>query len=301
MLSKKGQQYAWIFSLIIGAVILFLAIFASQKFIGTSTTKTQIDLVREFDILLDPFASVGSIATMSLSKEIEMPIDAEIKFTCDASRNYNTIDLRIKRGKGWSEWLESGFKIRDKYIFSEFLDGRKLWVFSKPFEMPWRVDDLIYIIDKTYCFEGAPENIQREIRALNSDRVGLNGEGCAGGSIEVCFGSRNCEINVDYRLGIIQKESKTLVFSGDALMYAAIFSDLDLYECNFNRLIQRINTQIDINLHKALVLGQSGCNTNALKSDLSAMKSAFEGRLVGNFANVANEVKLSNPKECPVF
>lgn len=300
-INKKAQQYSWIFSLIIGAIIIFLALFSAGKYTETSGLKEQAELVREFDILLNPFASIGSIATMTLSKSIKMPDDVQMRFTCNANFNYDEINLRTKRRGDWDDWLENGFKVRDKYIFSEDLEGREFWLFAKPFEMPWRVDDLIYITDNSYCFEDAPENIKREIQALKADVISLKEDGCIPGSIEVCFGIRSCEINVNYQLETVKKDGKTLLFSDDALMYGAIFSNAELYECNFNRLIQRIKTQIDINLEKAKIMEGKGCNTGGLQSSLMSMAGAFEGKLIGNFKSIAEEVDKRNPKECAVF
>lgn len=299
--NKKAQQYAWIFSIIIGAIIIFLALFSAGRYTEISTIKEQSSLVREFDLLLNPFASIGSIATMTLSKSIKMPEDVQMMFICNADLNFNEVNLRTKSRGDWDDWLEKGFRVRDKYIFSEDLEGREFWLFAKPFEMPWRVDDLIYITDKSYCFEDAPDSIQREVQALKTEVISLKEDGCIPGSIEVCFGSRNCEINVNYQLETVKKDGKTLLFSDDALMYAAIFSDSELYNCNFNRLIKRIRTQVDINLEKAKILEGKGCNTRSLQSSLASMAGAFEGRLIGNFKSIAEEVDKRNPKECAVF
>ncbi len=303
MKNKKGlAAYAWMFSVIIGALIIFLALFTAQKYIETGDVGTQSELVREFDILLNPFASVGAITTMTLSKEISMPSEVQMKFSCGVEENYNELNLRTRKGRdGWSDWLPQGFKMRDKYIFADDLEGENFWIFAKPLEMPWRVDDLIFIVDKKYCFEDPPENIRREVDALQSSVVFTKEEFCPSGSVEVCFGIRDCEVNVNHPLGIVKKDGKSIVFADDSLMYAAIFSDPETYECNFNRLINRLKTQIDINMQKAVIMKSKGCATSGLQLSLESMKSAFDGRLVGSFKGVANEVDRRNPKECAVF
>ena len=126
-------------------------------------------------------------------------------------------------------------------------------------------------------------------------------EACAKESIEVCFGTRGCAINVNYALGFVKKDGKILPFADDATMYGAIISDPSVYSCNFDRLITRLRTQININLQKAATLEQRGCLTKALQTSLAVMKSAFAGKLTGNYKNAAEKVDEDNPKDCPVF
>ena len=84
-------------------------------------------------------------------------------------------------------------------------------------------------------------------------------------------------------------------------MYSAIFGTPEQYLCNFDRLIDRVNSQIDLNLDKAKIMESKGCNTAGVQSSLLSMKGAFAGRLIGNFASIAEEVDSRNPKECPIF
>ncbi|MBU2522817.1 MAG: hypothetical protein KKE23_00820 [Nanoarchaeota archaeon] len=170
MLKKAQTQYAWIFSLIIGALIIFLAIYFATKYVGTSSLQTNAEIAREFDILLNPFASIGAITTMSLSKEVVMPVDLLVNFTCDLKGDYENIALKTDDKR--SEWFN--YKISNKYIFSENLDGRNYWIFSKSLYLPWRVDDMIYIVSGEYCFVDAPDSIKREIRDMGNDKISLN-------------------------------------------------------------------------------------------------------------------------------
>ncbi|MFC1685966.1 hypothetical protein ACFLZZ_03010 [Nanoarchaeota archaeon] len=318
MMKKRGAvSYVWIFSLIIGALILFLAIFSAQKFTETSSLQEQRTLVRQFDILLDPFASVGSIATMTLSKSVSMATDVQINFRCSKEENYNEVNLRTKTRGEWNKWPIPGFKIRDKYVFSESLEGKDFWVFAKQFEMPWRVDDLIYIADQSYCFnfdiENAPQNmkpeleaIKREVEALQSDVIAVEGS-CIPGSKDVCIktshGRRDCSINVFYDLGLVKKDGESIPFIDNSLMYGIILSDPEFYDCNLNRLLRRARTQTEINLDKAKVMEQKGCNTRGLQSSLEKMKTELnrERIIIGELKRISEEVEKNNPKECAVF
>lgn len=297
-MNRKAQsEYAWIFSLIIGAVIIFLAIYSSGRYIKTAEYKTSAEMARELDILLNPFASMGSIATMTLSKSVKMPSEVRIEFSCSADEDLEKMSLKAKVGKAFSEAAE--YKIKNKYIFSEKLEGKELWIFGKPMEMPWRVDDLIYMLSDEYCFtDSVPESIRREISDLKSSKVLL---ACTNNSRKVCFGSRSCSINVDYKNGIVRKGNEELEFSGDALMYAAVFSDNSVYKCNLERIMKRLDVQADINLQKAVILQDKGCDTRSLQQTISSLKLTISRNLVNYMGIVASEIKQKNPAECPVF
>ena len=68
-----------------------------------------------------------------------------------------------------------------------------------------------------------------------------------------------------------KKNNSRVVFEGDALMYAAIFSDAETYECNLKRLMNRLGRLAKVYEDKAdIVAGK--CDTN-LKPDLNVLMS----------------------------
>ncbi len=297
MESKRGQtEYAWIFSLIIGAVIIFLAIYSSSKYIQTSTLQSDIVIARQFDILLNPFASIGSITTMTLSKQVTMPTEMIINFTCNSDGGYEQMLLKTKTQKSFSEGV--GYKISNKYIFAENLRGKNYWIFAKPLDIPWRVDDMIYIVSDSYCFVDPPESVRSEISDLGNEKVSLK---CGAGSRKVCFGISRCDINVDYVHGIIRKNGERLQFYGDSLMYAAVFSDNALYKCTLDRIMSRLSMQSDINLKEAEKLGGEGCDTRKIQSDLISLKAAADKGAIADIGGLSNAVKSDNPSQCPIF
>ena len=301
--NKGGQvQYAWLFSLIIGAAIIFLAVFAASKFSKTGGVQSQAELVRQFDILLNPFVGVGSETSISLSKVVEMPNEVQISFTCNSGEGFNEVNIRERKGKGYGDWLDNGYRIRDKYIFSENLSGKNFYVFSKPFEVPWKVDDLIYITSRTYCFDSPPEEVEREVKSLRTNAaVVKDSRGCPDGSITVCFEKSGCDVNVKYDSGVLSKKGKSVLFSNNAMMYAGIFSDAETYKCGFERLNSRLKVQAKINLGQALLLESKGCDTDGLQISLNTMLKALGSGSINGIKNIAGEVEDRNPKECPVF
>jgi len=72
MQSKKGFleiSFGWLFAIIVGAVILFLAIFASVKLIRVGQYETSVGTQEEIEILLNPLETgfeSGRISSFSL-------------------------------------------------------------------------------------------------------------------------------------------------------------------------------------------------------------------------------------------
>ena len=163
LVSDKGFiQFAWIFALIVGAVILFLAFY----FVGTQLLQGRYERstieARSLDILLEPFSYFGSLGATTFNT-IQLRDNTQIEFSCSTEPDLgdNTITITQKK---------SGLpkEVYDKYIFSQKLVGvgksKTLRVMSKPFEMPWRVADLIYLwsAEQEYCFvkTNAPTKIK---------------------------------------------------------------------------------------------------------------------------------------------
>jgi hypothetical protein len=304
---KKGQsEFVWIFSLIIGAMILFLAIFSASKLFKTGTYLTETEIVRNFDIILNPFSSMGSIASLTLSKEIELPYEAEMNITC--SGDAEKISLRtIEKGKK-GDWT-SPYTIKNKYIFSEkILQGKKFDTFSKPFKLPWRVDDMIYITSNNYCFLNTPTDIYKELMSVNASRIkpASNAQQC-GTAIRVCFDdfaycTRAHDINVSTSSKTVKKAGLVLFFLDDASMYAAILSDYDIYSCNMKRLMNRTANQAGIILSEAnLISACTNANFRTSLGDLISEARNFASSGIGwSIINTAARVKGYDEYLCPL-
>jgi hypothetical protein len=284
MLRKKGFiEFGWIFALIVGAIILFLAFY----FIGTKLMeqKTATGLITEntLDILLNPFSYFGGLGA-SATKEISLQKKEIINISCeyDGGFGYDTIkESSVVKPK----------PVYDKYIFSENLEGKNFQVISKPLTMPWRIADLIYVVpkNKEYCFVNLQE-IEDEFGSQGSQNTGMNisnfkfvsskGE-CSTGSIIVCSGSgcdsNNINIVSD---GYVLKQGQKFYFSGKALMYAAIFSSYENYNCNLKRLAKRAQFEAEIYRNKVFSLNLRDCN---VMFSLDQINPATEQILQNNF------------------
>jgi hypothetical protein len=310
-MKTKGQtEFVWIFSLIIGAMILFLAIYASSKVLKTGTYQTEAEIVRSFDIILNPFSAIGSIASLTLSKEINMPYETEMNFTC--SGNSEKISLRQVEKNNKGEWT-TPYTIKNKYIFSEqIIRGKKFSAFSKPFKLPWRIDDMIYLISKNYCFINPPTKIENELNSINATQVKVavsSGQCGPGTNVRVCFAPNfdecsSSDARVSYYSNYLEKNGIKSFFLDDASLYASIFSDKQTYDCNMKRLLNRLSIQTSIIMEQANIL--KGCVYDSLRSDLESFKTDIDSivsidNTATNLITDSNKIKnLDNPN-CPII
>ena len=270
MKDKKGVefQFAWIFGLIVGMTILVLAIYAVTKIIQTEEIAIDAGTAKEIGVLLNPLETgFESAQTTSLV----LPKETRIFNGCNNEGYFGRQTIRVSQ-KSFNKWTDTNIDVgfSNKYIFSEnYTEGKKFLIFSKPFEFPFKISDLIYMtsLEKKYCFSEAPDEIKEELDNLGQNNIYT--ENCPENSIRVCF-SGNCEIKVNYAQKYVEKDSETMQFSDDSLMYAAIFSSPKIYECQIERLMMRA-TQISILYsEKADAIAGRGCNSD-LKNELGTL------------------------------
>ena len=282
MQSKKGFleiSFGWLFAIIVGAVILFLAIFASVKLIRVGQYETSVGTQEEIEILLNPLETgfeSGRISSFSLTRE------TRIHNTCDERGTFGSqkISLSQKSFGGWSEETR-GTSFQNKYIFSgNISEGKEFILFSRPFEFPFKVSDLIYLIPKkdVYCFVGAEKNVEDEIAQFGNDNLILvdDVEDCGEGHIKVCFSEDGCDISVDGNNRFVEKNETRMYFDDDSLMYGAIFSDPVVYECQLDRLMARTEKLSQIYLSKISLISSTGCESD-LDSDLVYLREFANG------------------------
>lgn len=305
MLNKKGDlniSFGWLFAIIVGAVILFLAIFGATKIIKTGQQEGQAVGAKELGILLNPLETGFESA---ISTPLSLKVETRIFNSCSTSGNFGKQGIQISE-LSFNKWplpgVESNFE--NKYIFSNNpTEGKKFYIFSKPFEFPFKVSDLIYLTSENekYCFDNAPEDIEEEISQLNQANLASD---CTNkqGYTKVCFGTGNCDINVNYNVGTIKKNGETLYFEEDALMYAVIFSEPEIYKCQVERLMKRTKTLAEIYLDKSLIVSQKNCESN-LGGDLDLLinnlENAEDYEAINAAADLVGKIKeKNNYNEC---
>ncbi|MBU0894366.1 MAG: hypothetical protein KKF48_04770 [Nanoarchaeota archaeon] len=299
-------SFSWLFAFIVGGFILFLAIYAAVKMINTSETEIDARIGKEIGILLNPLEiSFESEKTTSLTT----PVTTRIINKCYPSGIFGEQVIQIQQ-KSFNKWTNTNIDIgfSNKYIFSERqTEGKKFYVFLKPFEFPFKVADLIFLssADKNYCFVDAPEQIKNKLTDLSQKNIFNEDDlkNCPESSIKVCFGTGNCNIKINQNANYVEKQNKRLYFETDALMYAAIFAEPEIYECQVKRLMQRTSELAILYKDKATFIARTGCNSNLDLVSLSTLASGLEqsSQLTSLFQIVNKIGENNNDADCKLW
>jgi len=329
--SKKAFDlpFSWLFAIIAGGFILFIAIYAAVNFINISTHTEQSQSAQQLLNYLNP---VVNGITSAYSTKIEFKRNTRIYFNCSASSYsspfFGKQSLAFSEEAGFlKKWPEPGEAVSryNKYIFSDNIEeGKTFYLFSKPFYAGFRVDDLIFINSKKYCFISAPPGIEKEVMDLNLRNINTTSNidsGCEKNSIKVCFGSTfsGCNISVygncnsgckedleGFDTGYVTKKGKQLSYFG-SLIYAAIFSSPEIYECNIKRLSNKISELSQIYSEKINLLNLQNCNSiigpnlEDINNVLLSSKSSAD--FIGIYSSIAsmNEKNCEVSDECKVY
>ena len=275
IVQSKGleMQFAWLFAMIVGAVILIFAVVSVLKITETQNAAIDAATAKEIGVLLNPL-EIGFESAKTTT--LVLPKETRIYNNCTTNPGFGKQTIRLSQ-KNFNQWSETDVDVgfENKYIFSESaIEGRKFLIFSKPFEFPYKVSDLIFLTssDKKYCFLNPPDDISAELTNLGQENIIL--DSCPENSIRVCF-SGNCDISVNPSSKSVEKNSTKVFFEGNALMYAAIFSSPELYECQFKRLMKRDSQLALLYSDKAEIVSANGCSTN-LGGDLSVLSGTLD-------------------------
>jgi hypothetical protein len=216
----------------------------------------------------------------------------------------NDIAVQTQSGIG-DKWQKEGTRIPiyNKYIFSSREEGETYYVFSKPFNFPYKISDLIFLTSQKYCFVSPPSEVEDEISALRMENIEIaSRENCSSEAVRVCFESAiGCNITVyggcsydcanKYDEGTIEKNGQTLYYAG-SLMYAAIFSDNSVYECNIRRLAYRAGTIAEVLYQKIELMSLRDCNSD-LAGELGFLYSLKNSSTSKSFSS--KDISLMSP------
>ncbi|MFH1823095.1 MAG: hypothetical protein ABH817_00035 [archaeon] len=275
---KAAIQFAWIFAVIIGALVLFLAFY----FIGTNVERSgeteQTVLTQGFDTILNPFSYVGAMGA-AMARIIELPKPQDINFTCEKDSSFGSMTMVLsKETKGLPK------TINDKYIFSRNLENTKqVLAISMPLKLPWRVADIIVFVPmkNKYCIKNSGSDLKKLLTDLteNIDSGRFVFDNCD---------PENVKITLDRTLP-------------DELQLASAFSDPDIYECNVIRLKKRLGKQVDIYNGKIRSLIAAGCNMN-IDLNLLEIEAGKANKDVETLVNLADSIaRLNKIGSCSLF
>ncbi len=304
-MNKKAYlqiSFGWLFAIIVGIFILFLAILGVSKVIKLGEIEQSAKTGKEIGILTNPLETGFESAKVT---SFGFSAETRIYNKCDNSGIFGKQGIQVSQ-KSFNKWTKTyeGISFENKYIFSErYAEGKVFYLFSKPFEFPFKVADLIYLIPSSeeYCFYNAPEEVEEEISGLKQEN--LKTEDCSADSIKICFDRTGCDIDVNYNEKSVEKNRKLVYFEGDALMYAAIFSDAGIYECQLRRLMQRTEQLCKLYQDKENFVN---CGSNlyveliALAESAGKLKNSKELYLAGNIAEELQEKNDAN-QECKLW
>lgn len=298
MKGKRGLEFsfAWIFAFIAGAVILFLAIYFASKLINVGSYEVDTKTAKQLSILFDPLET-GLASTKTTKAEISK--DTRIYLGCEDKGDFGNLEISSS-SRYFGKWSSPSLNISiNKYVFSdEVLEGKEFYYISKPFEFPFKVSEIIMMYNKKYCF------IDTDFEIENIEK-----ENCSSDSIKVCFDSNSGECNIsvfglcsgyncesEYDYGYVEKNGEELYYAGN-LMYGAIFSSPNLYECNVKRLMKRLSHISNLYMEEAIFLEGREINTN-LEGDLSILASLAskleKSEELISLKEVAYDIKIKN-------
>lgn len=273
--NKRGFEFSfgWIFALIVGAAIIFLAVYAAIKFIGSEQMVQETEAAKQLEAILTP---IETGYEEGKATHINFPAVTRVYNNCSTEGNFGKQSIRISTLFG-NKWPEQGLPIvsYNKYIFSpDMMQGKEIYAFSKPFKMPFKVANLLFLWNEKYCFVNPIPEIEQEISDLNLRNLNITDDtaNCDDKSKKVCFdGSYGCDVVVYPEQKYVSKNGQTLYYE-DSLIYGAIFSEPDVYECQVKRLMKRTSElALLYNAKSALVAVKSdGCSSN-LQGDLETL------------------------------
>jgi hypothetical protein len=309
--TKKAQlNFTWIFAILAGGAILLLAIYGATRVGDTARFQSDSEIAKQISILADPLQAgyaEGSFGSISFQKETRVN---NICYSTEFGKNEISVSTRSSVGE---EWNPAGVAttIKNKYIFSKTrTSGKDFYIFSKPFKLPYKVADLIFMTSENYCFSGSGTNYQEivdEVTNLNIPNIETTSPCVNTDAIKVCFSSTsNCDIIVsgdcsgcdsDFDKGTVKwtDSGETVAYVGN-LMYAAIFSEGSNYNCNIERLLYRAEKISEELINKSNLMSARDCSTG-MNSDLSSWKTRLSSATPENIQlllDQSNNLEIKN-------
>lgn len=309
MESKKGLEmgFAWIFAILVGIVILFLAIYGATRFIDISETEVT---TKTSKALLNVIDEIQTTVQQASSERVPLAVETRIFTSCNTRGDFgnSVVEISERIGLG-NQWSKKGGDVSSKnaYLFSEdTIEGKEIYFLIFQFNLPFKGGDITTMHSSPYCFVNAPVNIKNEIRNLAGNNPNLitsaNIGSCIPESKTVCFNSfsNDCDIEIQCSgncdSGIVKKQGRNLFFT-QKLLYGAIFASKENYECNVQRLVTRTAYLGEIYVKKAQLVSTKGCDTGLRGELISLINAADSYERVENLAileDLAKDIERKN-------
>jgi hypothetical protein len=211
---KRGQfvQFNLIFVIIVGVVILAFFLFFTSKYIDLQQKGEAAEIGRDMDNIMRGIKSTTQHKNLS------------VVFNFNLLPNCEEIIINGKFSQGV-----------DSIFFAEPSTSKKLVFWSKDFRKPFRVDTLVFIIDNSKKYYSSnptffPSFVNKG--TANDYDVGVFFDGtCPTSSPErrvLCVDANNMVV-----------DGRSFPFIDDVLVYGAAFSNVEQFECSFDRLTEK--------------------------------------------------------------
>jgi hypothetical protein len=313
------MSFNWIFAIIAGIAILFFAVYFASQFIKTGEQAINTQTAAKLSGLLESIET--GFASGKKPEEINFKRETRTFYTCsEIEKPFGKQTLAFSEKSLNNEYgsKSSEIAIKNKHIFSQnTLEGEKLLVFAKPFSIGFAVSDIIVVSNENYCFYQAPNIFKDELRDMSNINFAEDFDECIG--IKVCFSEKTgCDIIIkgecadvdceDYDYGTIinKKKGYSAGYIGN-LVYGAIFSSKEIYECNVKRLMSKFNELGKIYLEKNIILEKKGCVSNIeaelrnLMDSCLKIKSSRELSLVYDNVKSIEIINMDSAGGCRLF
>ena len=194
MRNKKALEmsFAWIFAIIAGAAILFLAVYIAIALVNVGEYEVNTKTTQAIINLLDPLQT--SSEEGKTPEPLTLAKETRIYTMCSSSGNFGENRLQIQEKSGFrdNQWTEKSGDIGtiNQYVFSdETIEGKKLYFFIIPYKMPFKVADIMILYTEPYCFVKPPRKIEDFIEPLSGNSLNITNSisQCPSNSIKVCF------------------------------------------------------------------------------------------------------------------
>lgn len=313
-------SFGWIFSLIIGAAVLVLAIIAVRGFVTQEREVQQTFSAQEVANWLATTKS-GQEAS-SVPRNLTFHAVTRLSVSCfSGGEALGAQELRVRTRSGIGEpWQDSGAPARftQSYVFmQEQAEGKQFHVLVKPIHLPYAIGDAVIVLSEKYCFVSPSGEVEDDLALLQSS----SGQGtiasvasieqCARNSTSVCFVgqeggvSTRCQIVVDVRTKSITTREKQRVNYEDRLALAAIVSSPELYRCQVERMMRRSAELAQLYRKKSeLVAVQTGGCSAAVQQELAAYEALTRNASASHLGTVwqqARQLAAANPAACPLW
>ncbi len=304
--------------MIVGGAILFLALYASWHISEGEREVQQTFTAQELITQLSTLTT--SLETTNRPGNLSFATPVRITPRCTLEGNWGKQEVNVAQRSGIGKpWEDTGIPAAAStlYLFSATpAEGRTFTLLVKPILLPFKIGDSIALWSGSYCFvqpSGAVEDDLSLLEGTGNPITSVShAKECPRNSTVVCFtsgslpGSKSsCQVIVDLTQQSVTKQGRTFHYI-DSLLYAAIFGEANVYECNVMRLLRRAEFLATLYSDKSSFIASrshTGCSSNIQEELASYRALAHNGTsaVLPALWIKAQELDKRNPDACPLW